>query len=81
MNTIGLFRITERIEYAENAAICGAPEQLINSFKKSKEAYIYEQVKQLQAECKQVIDEYEKELNTASQTNSSNAIQSITFSY
>lgn len=66
MNTIGLFRITERIEHAENAAICGAPEQLINSFKKLKEAYIYEQVKQLQAECKQVIDEYEKELNTAS---------------
>lgn len=66
MNTLGLFQIIEKIDYANNAAVCDAPERLIIDFQKSKDVYLYELVKILKDECEKVINGYEKELNTAS---------------
>lgn len=66
MNVVELFRIIEKIDYANNAAVCGAPERLVIDFKKSKDVYLYELTKVLRDECDKVINDYEKELNTAS---------------
>ena len=66
MNTVEIFQIIEKIDYANNATVCGAPERLVINFQKSKDAYIYELIRILRNECEKVINDYEKELNTAS---------------